>query len=244
MNRPPTALLLAAGLATRLGPLRERYPKACVPVAGTTPLAFALHRLHAAGVRRAWINLHHHGAHLRAAAERAVPATLELRFLDEPQLLGTGGTLLALAQRAGALPDLVLNAKIFTDYDFARSLAEPRPHFVLYPDGDLAAFGGLRYVHDQVAGLRRAGAPAQEPGVAVYTGIARPDPAWLPHLEAARAGRPEAALCMVRDGLLPALAQGRAPAALLHHGYWMEISTPERVAAAEARLKRAAPPGP
>ena len=53
-----TALVFAAGKATRLEGLREQYAKACVPVGDTTPLQHILPCLHQAGVTRAWVNLH------------------------------------------------------------------------------------------------------------------------------------------------------------------------------------------
>ncbi|TAH38735.1 MAG: hypothetical protein EYC70_05050 [Planctomycetota bacterium] len=236
-----TALVLAAGLATRLGSLRERYAKACVPVAGTTPLAFVLQRLHAAGVQRAWVNLHHHGEQVQAEAERSAPPGLELHFLEEARLLGTGGSLLAVAEGDGSLPDLVVNAKIFTDFDFGRALAAPASAVVLHPPGDLALFGGLR--HDgagRVTGLRTAGPPSSEAGTAVFTGISRPSTSWLPALAAAARARPKDAVCLVRDGLLPALQNGADVRALLHAGLWLEVSTPERVAAAAPAVRRLA----
>lgn len=238
-----SALLLAAGRATRLGPLRERWAKACAPVAGTSPLAFLLPRLAAAGVERIWINLHHHAEQVRDLARALAPPGVELHFLEEPELLGTGGSLLAVAARDGGLPELVVNAKIFTDFRFERLLAAPAAALVLHPPSDLREFGGLRHEAGRVTGLlpRAAAAAAGVAGAAVFAGIARPDPAWLLLLAAAPAGRPR---CLIRDGVLPALAAGRAPAALLHDGFWCEISTPERLAAAaeELRQRGLAPP--
>jgi len=233
-----SALLLAAGLATRLGALREAHAKACLPVAGTTPLAFLIRRLAAAGVREIWVNLHWQGAEVRAEAERAAPPGVALHFLEEPRLLGTGGTLLEVtAARGGRPPELVLNAKILVDLDLAAVLASPPGTLVLYPPASLEVFGGFRHAGGRARGLRPKGPPAREAGTAVYTGVCRPHPAWLETLRAARAARPGEALCLVRDGLLPALAAGRArPPVLLHHGHWWELSTPERLAAARAEL--------
>jgi N-acetyl-alpha-D-muramate 1-phosphate uridylyltransferase len=79
-----SALLLAAGKATRLGALRDRYAKACVPVGGTTPLRQLMEQLSAAGVKRFVINLHWQAAQVRAAAAAAAQAVdAELLFLEE-----------------------------------------------------------------------------------------------------------------------------------------------------------------
>ena len=239
----PSALLLAAGRATRLRTLRERYAKACVPVAGTSPLEFLLPRLASAGVGTVWINLHFRGEQVQELAEASAPSGMALRFLEEEALLGTGGTLLAVHERWGRLPDMVVNAKIFTDFDFRRILREPAPTVVLHTGSSLAEFGGLAFDGRRSVTelVRRGGRP--RPDAAVFTGICRPADAWIPDLRAARRARPVEPLCLLRHALLPALAAGLETRALLHGGWWQEISTESRVADAAAALAaRAAAP--
>lgn len=240
MSPPGAALLFAAGQATRLAGLRERWAKACVPVGATSPLADLLPRVVAAGFAPIWINLQHHADQVRAAARAAAPQAA-LRFLEEPELLGTGGTLLAVAEADGALPSFCANAKVFGDFAPAALRGAPPGTVVLHPDSPLAEFGGLRFDAEwRVLGLapRAAGS---ESSAAVFTGFCVPHPAWLPPLARARSERPGAPLCLIRDGLLPALAAGAEHRALLHRGWWCEVSTPERVAAAARRLRRPAP---
>ena len=55
------AMLLAAGLGTRLRPLTDTMPKALVPVAGQPLLYHVLQRLKAADIQRVVINVHHFG---------------------------------------------------------------------------------------------------------------------------------------------------------------------------------------
>ena len=54
------AMILAAGLGTRLRPLTNDRPKALVTVAGRTLLEIALCRLRSFGVREVIVNAHHH----------------------------------------------------------------------------------------------------------------------------------------------------------------------------------------
>ncbi|MHC4837666.1 MAG: nucleotidyltransferase family protein [Planctomycetota bacterium] len=231
-----TALLLAAGKATRLGALRERYAKACVPVAGTTPLAFLLEALARGGFTAVQVNTHYRAEQVRAAAEASAPAGLALHFHHEEDILGTGGTLLALAE-AGHAVDAVVNAKMFTDFAFARLCDAAPGTLLLHPPSPLATFGGFRYDDRlRVRGLQgRDDAPPPGEQAAVFTGVCRPHPAWIDRLREARRRDPEGVLCLVRHGLLPHLEEAPGHAtALLHPGTWCEISTPERVAAAEA----------
>lgn len=234
----PMALLLAAGLATRLGSLREKWAKACIPVGGASPLAFLLPRLFRAGIRQVWINLHHMPEQVREEAQQAAPPGLDLQFLEEERLFGTGGTLLAVTQRAGRFPDLVINAKLYTDLEFDAILKQPAPLVVLHPESSLEDFGGLRFNQQRrVTGLRLRGAPRWEAGAAVYMGICRPGEAWLDPLAKAARERPQDTLCLIRDGLLPAVEQHRPTKVVLHSGYWYEISTPERIAEADRLLR-------
>lgn len=250
----PAALILAAGLATRLPGLRDQYAKCCVPVADTTPLRFLLEALSAGGWQEVWINLHHRGQQVRREAERHAPPGMRLRFLEEERLLGTGGTLLE-AEGLGARVGLVVNAKLFTDFDFAL-LREAAPGtMVLHEASPVSVFGGLRRdAQGRISDLVTR-PPANRPGsrdgadgvalpvkdAAVYTGICTPHPEWLPLLAAARAKRPDATLCLVRDALLPAVRAGVTAHALMHEGWWSEISTPERLAACVEMLRRSAP---
>ena len=233
MNSP--ALLLAAGLATRLGSLREKHAKACLPVCGTTPLAAILHGIHEAGITRAWVNLHWHAEEVRAIARAYAPQGLEVNFIHEPELLGTGGTLLEVARREGILPSLVANAKFMTDFSYSR-LDPERPAMVVHPSSSLKVFGGLEWDgKSRVVGVRAAGKTRKlEEPAAVYMGICVPDPAWLPHLEFANdSGRLP---CLIRDGLLPALQSGPGPLAMIHSGKWLELSTPDRLSLANGEF--------
>lgn len=94
------ALVLSAGFGTRLAPLTDQVPKPLTPVRGTCPLELALRRLAAAGCEAAAINTHHQGELIRrAVGEGDDPRWpgMEVRFSDEPEILGTFGALGPLA---------------------------------------------------------------------------------------------------------------------------------------------------
>jgi len=221
-----TALLLAAGKATRLGELRNQWAKACVPIGESSPLKFALAKLRATGFEKVVINLHHLAEQVRAEAE-TFAAELDLQFLHEDPLLGTGGTLLATHDSWG-LPDLVLNAKQFHDLDLGN--LPPAPAVVLHPSSSLLQFGGFRFQKNQVVELlpKNQAQQASQADAGVFTGICRPTSNWVEHIRRAPV-RPDGTRCLVRDGLLPALEAGEPCHPHIHEGRWMEISTPERV---------------
>ncbi len=86
------AVVLAAGLGTRLRPLTEFVPKPLLPVGGQPLIAHTLARLEAAGCEAAAINLYHLGDRIR---ERLGPAygKMPLAYSEERELLGTLGAL-------------------------------------------------------------------------------------------------------------------------------------------------------
>jgi NDP-sugar pyrophosphorylase family protein len=85
------AMIVAAGLGTRLLPLTRLLPKPALPVRGVPLVAFQLALLARHGVREVVINTHHLAEALERAARDWCPAGLTLRFSRERELLGTGG---------------------------------------------------------------------------------------------------------------------------------------------------------
>ncbi len=86
------ALLLAAGLGTRLRPLTDTVPKCLVPIKGEPLLQIWLQRLSRAGVGPFLINTHYLADQVEAFVERSdYREQIELHY--EPQLRGTAGTL-------------------------------------------------------------------------------------------------------------------------------------------------------
>jgi NDP-sugar pyrophosphorylase family protein len=229
-----TALILAAGKATRLTNIRDQHAKANVPVADTTPLRFALESLRRANVNRVWINTHYKAEQVRQQALH-YGSDLELNFLHESKLLGTGGTLLEVCQRDFTIPDVILNAKVFGDFNLASLIDEPAGSLMLHPKTDATLFGGLTYSPNMsINGLSAKGEQLpNDSECAVFTGICTPHPLWVEHLQRNRKSHPDALLCLIRHGLIPALGQTPGHArAVLHRGDWCEISTPQRVQAA------------
>jgi MurNAc alpha-1-phosphate uridylyltransferase len=89
MSAPRIAMVLAAGLGSRLRPVTETIPKPLVEIAGRTLLDHALDRLALAGVERVVVNVHHKPEMMKAALARRAHPAIELS--EETELLETGG---------------------------------------------------------------------------------------------------------------------------------------------------------
>src|SRR5215468_3964491 len=85
------ALVLTAGLATRLRPLSLVRAKAALPVAGITLVERILARLAAAGVRDVVINLHHLAHTITAVVGDGSPLGVRVRYSWESPVLGSAG---------------------------------------------------------------------------------------------------------------------------------------------------------
>ena len=87
------AIILAAGLGTRLRPITLTTPKCLVPINGVPLLELWLRDCERAGVEAVLVNTHHLAERVEefAAARRGVPVTLA----HEPELLGSAGTIAA-----------------------------------------------------------------------------------------------------------------------------------------------------
>lgn len=106
---PQSAMVLAAGLGTRMRPLTDDRPKALVEVAGRALIDHVLDRLAAAGVHKAVVNVHWFADRLEAhlAARGRGP---EIVISDErDELLETGGGLKKARPVLGSDPVFVAN---------------------------------------------------------------------------------------------------------------------------------------
>ncbi|MET0401825.1 MAG: NDP-sugar synthase [Cystobacter sp.] len=114
------AMILCAGLGTRLRPFTERWPKPALPLLGQPLFRYHLAVLRAAGVRAVGINTHHlpdvMAATARAECERA---GLSLHVVHEPVIQGTGGGIRGLRDFLSDGDFLVFNGDILFPVDLA-----------------------------------------------------------------------------------------------------------------------------
>lgn len=233
---PETAMIMAAGLGTRMRPLTIERPKPLIEVAGKPLIDHVLDRLRTAGVRRVVVNVHHHAemleTHLRAAAH-----SLELVISDErAALMETGGGLVQARALLGDAPFLVVNSdNLWIDGPVnAIELLGAQWHdetmdalLLLVPSARANNHGGAGDFHlggDGRITRRRPGRVAPF----VYTGMQIVHPRLIRDWPA---GPFSTMLFWER-----AIADGRAFGAV-HQGQWFDVGTPEAIPATEAMLR-------
>jgi len=118
------AMIVAAGLGTRLLPLTRLLPKPALPVRGVPLVAFQLALLARSGVTEVAINTHHLPEALEHAARAWCPPGVALRFSHERELLGTGGGIRRMADfLRESDPCLLLGGDMVLDADLGALLA-------------------------------------------------------------------------------------------------------------------------
>lgn len=218
-------MILAAGRGERMRPLTDRTPKPLLPADGKPLIQHHIERLAAAGMRELVVNHAHLGKQIETALGDGSRFGVSIRYSPEGegQALETGGGLFKALPLLGPGPFLAVNADIWTDIAFEELEIAPGDlaHLVLvenppqHPAGDFVLDGGR---------VRADGAPRYTfSGVGLY----RPEL----FADCTPGAFPLAPL------LRRAMAQDRI-GGRLHRGQWMDIGTPERLAALERGLRR------
>jgi NDP-sugar pyrophosphorylase family protein len=231
------AMLLAAGLGTRLRPLTNHTPKALVEVAGVPLLERVARRVIEAGADRLAVNVAHLGEQVADYVEQAGWAVDEVVISDEPGgPYETGGGLKhAAAFFRRDAPFLMHNADILTDVDLAalyRAQVEAtdgrlatlacRPadtdRYLLFDDGGL-----LGYAYEGEEHLRREG--QGEPRRLDFCGVQACDPEILDVAE-----RVEDQKFSIMTTYLRLAAEGRRIAAFEGAGHrCLDVGTHDRL---------------
>lgn len=236
------ALILAAGVGSRLAPLTDSTPKALLPVAGVPMLERVAARLKAAGVKSFVVNAHHHAqavADFCAALSRHLGAPVSVSREDD-LLLDTGGAIKKAAPLLrGPQPFFVHNADVLTDLDLkalyaahlesgalATLAVRERESSRAYLFDARGRFAG----HDDRAADRVTWAKAAVPGAArlPFDGVHVLSPALLDKLT-------ESGVFSITKAYLRLAAAGEDIRAFRSDRWsWHDIGTPEKLAAAEA----------
>jgi NDP-sugar pyrophosphorylase family protein len=114
------AMVLAAGLGTRLRPLTNDRPKALVEVCGRSLLEITLTRLRDFGIRDVIINVHHYADMVMDRVKAAGNFGMNIQFSREDVLLDTGGGLKKAAWFLGDKPFILHNVDIISNIDLQR----------------------------------------------------------------------------------------------------------------------------
>lgn len=238
------AMVLAAGLGTRLRPLTDDRPKALVTVRGKTLLEIALRTLRSFGVEEAVVNVHHFADQICDYLDENGNFGMRIEISHEEELLDTGGGLKKAAwfflEDGGDEPFLLHNVDVLSTIDLARMMRQhaeqgalatlavqerETSRYLLFDEsGQLC---GRRKERDGQPEMARPAAHAQ---AQAFCGIHVISPRLLTEM------REEAAFSII-DAYLHLAGRGEKIAAFrADECYWRDLGRPENVAEAERDL--------
>jgi N-acetyl-alpha-D-muramate 1-phosphate uridylyltransferase len=237
-NVPRRAMVLAAGLGTRMRPFNGQIPKPLVTVGGKALIDYVLDRLAEAGVEQAVVNVHH----LADQIERHLGGRTRPRIVisdERSELLGTGGGIVKAMPDLGPAPFFHVNSdtiwidgvkpnmvRLAAAFDPARMDAL----LLLAPTASSIGYSGRGdFAMGSDGGLKRRGERDVVPFV--YAGAAILTPAFF----AGVAPGPSS-----MSPLFDRAAEADRLCGLRLEGVWMHVGTPDAIKAAEAAILESA----
>jgi MurNAc alpha-1-phosphate uridylyltransferase len=217
------AMILAAGRGERMRPLTDTIPKPLLQAGGRCLLEYHVEALARAGIDELVINTAWHGEQIEQRLGDGSRYGVPIRYSHEgEQALETAGGIVRALPLLGDEAFIVVNADVWTDYDFARLPGEPDgvAHLLLvdnpahHPEGDFFLEGGKV---TNAAGDHRF----------TFSGIGVYRPALFAALE--QGVRPLAPL-------LRAAMTGGQVSGEHYPGQWFDIGTPARLTALDKML--------
>jgi len=211
------AMVLAAGLGTRLRPYSLKRPKPLFPVLDTPLLTHTLNQLRRSEAEGIVVNAHHLREQIRAMLQGQGDVHVQMEEME----LGTGGGL-RLAQRYfGEAPFLAVNGDIVHDLDLA---AAYRSHCVSGADVTMVLHDCPRFNNVRVNGEGRimgfSGPAGEGERLLAFTGVQVINPAVLSLI-------PEGVFYNIIDCYTTLLASGGTIQALVVSGhFWTDMGTP------------------
>lgn len=220
------AMILAAGLGTRMRPLTDHTPKPLLKVADKPLIQYHIERLVNAGITELVINLAYLGEQIEAYLGDGARFGASIQYSHEPEPLETAGGLrfaskLLSNQATTDQPFIVINGDVWTDYPFENLLdsltGDQLAYTVLvdsppqHPDGDFYLLADNR-----VASERGSEQKAQK---FTFSGISVLSPALLSLDQSEQCLGP-----LLRQAMNLGKVKGEH-----YQGQWFDIGTPERL---------------
>jgi len=231
------AMILAAGLGTRLRPLTNAIPKPLLPVSGTPLIVWNLLLLKRHGFHDVVINLHHLGPMIEQVVGSGAKFGLRITYSREPMILGTGGGIKQAEPYFSGEPVLVLNGDTLFELDLEALCAFHRTRdaaatLVLREDPDAARWGLIEVgADDRIVRITGQGTLSSVPLMPrMFAGIHILNPRLLRDV-------PKGIASSIIDPYVAAIERGETVLGYDLGGYWSDIGTAERYAQAEQDVR-------
>lgn len=165
------AMILAAGLGSRLQPITNKLPKPLVEVGGISMIERLINKLVSFGVSEFVINVSYLGDQIKEALQ-SINAISKIIFIDEPFPYGTGGALVNAKDFLGSDPFILSTADIIFDLDFhklpstiesAHLVAVKNPEH--NQSGDFSMKANSVFINDEINDFTYSGVSILNPNI-------------------------------------------------------------------------------
>jgi len=240
------AMILAAGLGTRLRPLTDDRPKALVEVGGHKLLEITLRRLREFGIHQVIINVHHFADMVVDYLKKNDDFGMEIAISREDELLDTGGGLKRAAwffseEADDGEPFLLHNVDVLSTIDFEQMVEFHRQHQALatlaVQDRETSRyllFDEERWLCGRQAGRNQPPEmmqPSRSTRALAFSGVHVISPRFLSLMT-------EQGVFSIITSYLRLAAQGENIMAFRADAYyWRDLGKPENLAQAEQDVK-------
>jgi mannose-1-phosphate guanylyltransferase len=212
------AMILAAGLGTRLRPLTDKKPKALMPVVNKPVLGRVIEFLKKNGINAVVVNAHHHYQQIIDYLDGGRPFGLQIDVRVEPEILGTGGGIKNTSDFWDNEPFIVINSDILTNINLGPAYEQHKNSGVLATLilHDFEPFNQIK-IDDQ--GIITDISPHSRRGRRAFTGIHIMEPELLSHI-------PEGEFSDIIDCYRQLIRTGKSVRAYLNRGHhWRDMGT-------------------
>ena len=215
------ALILAAGLGRRMGPLTQQKPKPLMAIGQSTLIERNIAQLQEAGIKDIVINVHYQKQAIIDYLGYGEHLGVNIAYSHEEVLLDTGG---AVVQALGLLreqPFLVLSADIVTEFPFATlmGMRTNGAHLVLVQNPEYHPKGDFSLSHGRVC------LPAGHTYTYANIGL------YHPSLFAGLAIKPYSLASLLQPNIAQGLVSG-----MVYEGPWFNVGTEQELNAARHYL--------
>ena len=232
------AMILAAGLGTRLRPLTDQFPKPLLPIADRPLIEYTLLLLRKYGVTDVVINLHYQGEKIIQALGDGSRWGMKIRYSEEPEILGTGGGIKKVAALLSESPFFVINSDILVEINLDKLVEfhlrkKAAATLALREDPEVDSWGSIGI--DSGDRIRQfLGQPDCAAGALtkrMFTGVHVMDPRVLSYI-------PDGGFCSIIDVYIQMIRKGERLVGYPLKGYWTDIGTLERYRKAQEDFRR------
>jgi len=231
------AMILAAGLGTRLRPLTDHLPKPLLPLGGRPLIEYTLLLLRKHGITEVIINLHYQGEKIRQALGDGSRWGMTIRYSEEPRILGTAGGIKNVESLLSREPFLVINSDILVEIRLDRLIErhhreQSAATLVLREDPEVDRWGavGVDAHHRIRQFLGKPDWRGETLLKRMFAGIHVMDPRVLGYI-------PGEGFSTIIDVYIEMIQKGERLVGHTVKDYWIDIGTPERYRQAEEDLK-------